>query len=187
MLVMKMVMTTDILMELMNEIKDKLSTIKGVSFVSVDYVNQDGDHELIIFNIGVDYQKAKQKDLEMLYTLDVWSLTAPIPNTLLEDARLSLIDNLEKPNKAIQEGLKNAFTSLGNGFKIHNETGELYVYGMLISKYIKSEGAYREDTRKPLTVAKDYLRGMMKHTQYRQFKINNAKSFTVKGNKIIIE
>ena len=46
---------------------DKLKEITGVSFVSVTYVNQQNEKHQTLFNVGVDYERAKQKDIEYLY------------------------------------------------------------------------------------------------------------------------
>jgi hypothetical protein len=68
---------------------------------------------------------------------------------------------------------------------MHRETNEVYVFGMQIKKTVLEEGEYKEDTRKPLTRAKDEIRKQLRSTKYRQFKIDRAEQFKVKGDTIV--
>lgn len=163
----------------------KLNAISGVSFVSVKYTNEHGEVQKTIFNVGVSYAKAKEKDIEYLKNLDVRTLNLDLPIPLLEEARQALLGALISPNKARSEGQTNAYHNLNNGLKIHKETGELYVYGMKVKKTVLEEGEEKADTRKPLTKAKDAIRKNMKSAQYRQYKIGSAENFTLKGDTLV--
>jgi uncharacterized lipoprotein YehR (DUF1307 family) len=81
----------------MNQLVEKLKNIKGVSFVSIIYTNQQNEKQQTIFNVGVDYSKAKQKDLEYLQTLNVEELNSTLPIDILEEAKQSLINDFIKP------------------------------------------------------------------------------------------
>jgi hypothetical protein len=166
----------------MNQLVEKLKNIKGVSFVSIIYTNQQNEKQQTIFNVGVDYSKAKQKDLEYLQTLNVEELNSTLPIDILEEAKQSLINDFTKPYKAEKES---PFISLEKGLKMHRETNEVYVFGMQIKKTVLEEGEYKEDTRKPLTRAKDEIRKQLRSTKYRQFKIDRAEQFKVKGDTIV--
>jgi hypothetical protein len=100
-----------------NELIEKLKSIKGVSFVSVTYTNQQNEQHQTTFNVGVDYQKAKQKDIEFLQQLDVTTIQSSLDNELLEAARVALLDSFIKPSKTRSEGVANAYTHLGSRFK----------------------------------------------------------------------
>lgn len=165
----------------------KLQDINGVSFVSVTYVNQQNEKHQTTFNIGVDYYKAKQKDIEFLEKLDTSAIKCSLPIELLEQAREELILSMKNPSKSRTEGIKNAYTNLGHGLKIHNETQVLYVYGMKVNKTIITNGDYKEDTRKPLTKAKDTLRSLLKSTQYRQYELGRSLQYKLKGDTLIFE
>jgi len=172
----------------MNEqLVNKLKEITGVSFVSVVYINQQNEKHQTLFNVGVDYQKAKQKDIEFLKQLDVTTMSSSLDDELLETARIALLDNFIKPSKTRSEGISNAYTHLGHGLKIHNETQTVYVYGMKVSKRVIEEGDVQEDTRSELTKAKDAIRSLLKSTQYRQFKIENSLQYKISGDTIIFE
>jgi hypothetical protein len=169
------------------ELINHLKSITGVSFVSVTYVNQQNEKHQTVFNVGVDYQNAKEKDIEYLSNLDVTTLSSDLDIELLEIARVELLNSFINPSKTRSEGINSAYTHIGKGLKIHNESGTLFVYGMKISKRVIQEGDKKEDTRRPLTVAKDEIRRLLKSTQYRQFEIGRAFQFKIKGDTIIFE
>lgn len=166
----------------MNILVEKLKDIKGVSFVSIIYTNQHNEKQQTVFNVGVDYSSAKQKDLEYLQTLNVSELNSTLPIDVLEEAKQSLISDFTKPPKQDKES---TYISLEKGLKMHKETNEVYVFGMQIKKTVLEEGEYKEDTRKPLTRAKDEIRKQLRTTKYRQFKIDRAEQFKVKGDTIV--
>lgn len=58
------------------------------------------------------------------------------------------------------------------GIKIHKETGELYLYGLQVSKNVLKPGTYKEVKSKPLTIAKNKLTGLTQLSKFRMFKLN---------------
>jgi hypothetical protein len=165
----------------MNKLVEKLKDIKRVSFVSVVYTNQHNEKQQTVFNVGVDYSTAKQKDLEYLQNLDVNDLHSNIDIQILEEAKRSLIISFTKPST----DKESPFIHLEKGLKMHKETNELYVFGMQVQKTVIEEGEYKEDTRKPLTRAKDEIRKQLRTSKYRQFKIDRAEQFKIKGDVIV--
>jgi len=163
------------------------SKSNGCTFVRIkDYTNAQGEVQDVTINIGVSYENAKAKDIETLKTLDVSTLSHNydnVDNTLLEEARKELLAAAIKPNKAMSNGQKDAYTHIVKGIKVHNETKELYVYGRKVNgtKVIKTEGEYKADTRRPLTIAKDIIRKELRAPKYRQYKVSEVKSVAAKG------
>lgn len=171
-------------------IKKALSnTPTGVSFCSIkNYTNQEGEVSDYVFNIGVSYEKAKEKDIQFLNDLDVTTMEWQSAMVDIIKAKQDLISSLEAPSKARSEGQKDAYTHINSGLKVHNDTGELYVFGMKVSKKVKEAVDYGADTRKPLTKAKDEIRKMMKSTKYRQFIFTlNGMSIKASGEELIFE
>ena len=163
---------------------ENLQSITGVSFVSITYTNEHNEKQLTTFNVGVDYDKAKQKDLEYLKNIDISTLDSSISSEILTEATQSLISDFEKTIS--KEKVKtNNFIHVANGLKFHTEKNELYVYGMQIQKTVLSKGEYKEDTRKPLTIAKDEIRKYLRTSKYRQFKIEKAEQFKIKGDTLV--
>ena len=165
------------------ELLEKLKIITGVLFVSVIYTNEQNEKQHTTFNVGVSYEKSKQKDLEYLKNLDIIELNSELSVDLLTEATQSLINDFEKTIS--KEKVKtNNFTHITNGLKQHTENNELYVYGMLVHKTILSEGEYKEKNSKPLTIAKNIIRKNLRTSKYRQFKIGKAEQFKIKGDTI---
>lgn len=164
----------------MQELINKFNEIKGVSFVSIVYTNAQNELQHTVFNVGTNYSTAKEKDLETLKQFDISEHNA-YPQELLQEALDSLINDFEKPSKPRMDN----FIHLDNGLKMHQETHEFYVWGMEISKKVLVEGEYKEDTRKPLTKAKDYIRSFLRTSKFRQYKIERAELFTIKGDTLV--
>lgn len=166
------------------ELIEKLKTITGVSFVSVVYTNEQNEKQHTLFNVGVNYEKAKAKDLEYLKNLDITELNSDLSADLLMEATQSLINDFEKTISK-EKVKKDNFIHLTNGLKQHTENNELYVYGMLVHKTVLSEGEYKEVNSKPLTIAKNLIRKNLKTSKYRQYKIGKAEQFKIKGDTIV--
>jgi hypothetical protein len=167
-----------------DELFERLKGINGVSFVSIIYNNEQNEKQHTIFNVGVDYSKAKQKDLEYLKTLDVSTLNSDLSIDILTEATQSLIKDFEKTTSK-EKNVTNNFIHVTTGLKYHTEKHELYVYGMQIKKTVLIEGEYEEDTRKPLTRAKDEIRKHLRTSKYRQYRIERADKFKIKGDTIV--
>lgn len=165
----------------LNEIKN------GVSFVNILYTNQVNELQKTTFNVGVSYNKAKEKDIEFLKTFDVETLKSNMSTELLNEAKDALLKALLKPNKNQSEAQKNAYEHLINGIKQHKETKDVFIFGMKVKKTIVKQGEYKKDTRKPLTKAKDLIRSKMKSTQYRQYKIESTAKVKLRGNELTFE
>jgi len=168
---------------------EKLDEITGVSFVSIkDYTNKKGETSDVIVNVGVSYLKAKEKDYNTLSTINVNDLDSDLPTATLEEAKTALMSSLKKPSETHSNGQKNAYTYIGNGIKVHNEYGTIYVNAMKVNKTIKESGEYKEDTRKPLTKAKDFFRhNIMKSTQYRNYSFDSFKEVSISGSTITFQ
>jgi hypothetical protein len=106
----------------------------------------------------------------------------------LEEARKSLIGSLIAPSKAQSEAQKNAYTIISNGLKVHNESGELYVFGFSVSKKVIVEGTYKKVNSRELTLAKKFIqKECMKSTQYRQYKVTTEHIDTLSGGTETIQ
>jgi len=169
----------------MNEkLIEKLQDIKGVSFVSIVYNNEQNEKQHTVFNVGVDYDKAKQKDLEYLKNIDISTLNTDLPLDILTEATQSLINDFEKSINKEKVKTDN-FIHISNGLKFHTEKQELYVYGMQIKKTVLEEGEYKEVKSKPLTIAKNLIRKHLRTSKYRQYRIERAEQFKIKGDTLV--
>lgn len=156
----------------------------GVSFVHVaNYRNQKGELADHLINIGVNLGKKKEEDIEFLKELDPSDIPEDeikgFSRVDLETARNELLARLVAPSKQSQarsKGQEEAYLNIAPGVRVHKEHGTLQIFGMKIRKNVKEAGDYGEDTRKPLTKAKDAIRKRMKSTQFRPFNVGQIES-----------
>jgi len=165
----------------------KFKAITGISFVNIrNYTNKEGEVADILININVSYNNSKAKDIEILKNLNLNDYVNETINlTLLEQAKIELINSLTAPSETRSEGQINAYTHLCNNIKVHNETNELYITGMKIRKTIHTEGTYKEVKSKPLTIAKNILRKELTTSKIRQYIVKKVAAVTL--NKEVLQ
>jgi len=181
--------------ELSNEAKRVIEILtnklpKVVGFVSVrNYENKAGEIANHKFNVGAKLSNAKAKDIKTLNDLDVTTLNSivTVDSITLEKARLELIKALITPNKTRSDAQINAYTIISNGVKVHNTTGDVYVFGKKVAKDVLKKGEYKVVKSRPLTIAKNELRKDMESAKYRQFIIKADKIKETDGNVIEFE
>ena len=157
----------------------------GVSFVSIKgYTNQQGEVADHVFNIGADYGKAKEADIKFLNDLDLTEGKWSSDMVTMIKAKAELIKNLISPNEARSQALANAYTHICKGVKVHNQSGMLYVYGNRVNKVIHNQGEYKSVNSRPLTIAKDELRKLLKTGKFRQFIVAECDSFRANGETL---
>jgi len=164
-------------------------SLTNVTFCSVKgYVNDEGEKADYLINIGVNYQTAKQKDIKFLTELDITTREWNCPKIDILKAQTELLNSLINPSQARSQAQKDAYIHINEALKLHADTLELYVFGSKVKKTIVEAVEYGEDTRKPLTKAKDELRMLMKSTKYRQFKFKlNGMSMRTNGEELQFE
>lgn len=157
----------------------------GVSFVSIKgYTNKEGEVADHVFNIGADYGKAKEADIKFLQTLDLTTGTWKSDMVTMALAKADLIKDLTSPDKVRSQAQADAYTHICKGVKVHNDTGVLYVYGNRVNKVVHKEGNYPTKNSRPLTIAKDELRKLLKTGKFRQFIMAEATSFKANGETL---
>ena len=157
-------------------------SITGVSFVSIrNYTNSHGEVSNNLVNVGASYTNAKAKDIEFLENLDFSKHNFKSPNTLIEEARKELIASFIAPDKNRSNGQIEAYTTIFSGVKVHNETGVLYVYGYRENKTVLIEGVYPHVNSKPLTIAKNELRKLLRTGKFTQFALEIGNEVRTNG------
>lgn len=160
-------------------------SITNVSFVSIrNYENKFGEIANNLINVGISYENSKEKDIQFLKELNVNSFDSKLDKTLLEQARLELISSFEKPEINRSEAQKNAYTHIIKGVKVHNETGEVYIFGYRESKTILQQGNYPIVKSKPLTMAKNELRKLLRTGKYTQYVLSSIGEVRTNGQTL---
>jgi hypothetical protein len=160
-------------------------SVTGVSFVSIrNYTNKQGEVSNNLINVGASYERAKQKDIEFLENINFSDYDFKSPASLLEEARQALIAAFIKPDANRSEGQINAYTPIFAGVKVHNETGVLYVYGYREKKEVIQKGEYKTVNSKPLTIAKDELRKLLKTGKFTQYALEIGNEIRANGQTL---
>ena len=157
----------------------------GVSFVSIKgYENSHGEISNNLINVGMDYGKAKKSDIETLENLDLTTVKTVTDLVTLEKARTELINSFLSPDENRSNGQQDAYTTLTTGVKCHNETGKLYIYGYRENKEVLKEGVYPVVKSRPLTIAKNELKKLLKTGKFVMFTVENISSMKLNGNTL---
>lgn len=172
-----------------NVIKNLKETVRktptGVSFVSIKgYENSFGEISNNLINIGVNYEKAKKDDVKTLENIDLTTVQTKTDLITLEKVRTELINELIKPNENRSYGQIDAYTNICTGLKVHNESGEIYIWGFRVKKTVVKEGVYPTVNSKPITIAKNELRKYLKTSKFTQYKVSNIEKMTLNGDTL---
>ncbi len=160
-------------------------SITGVSFVSIrNYTNTSGETSNNLINVGMSYANAKKKDIETLENLNVKEHSFKSTPENIEVARLELIAAFIAPDKARSEGQINAFTVITNGVKVHNETGQIYVYGYREKKEVLQAGEYKVVKSSDLTIAKNELRKLLRTGKFTSFALEMGNTIRANGDTL---
>lgn len=185
--IMNTISTSVIALQVINNLTNALAkSPTGVSFVSIKgYTNSYGEVSNNVVNVGASLTNSKAKDIETLQSLDVTTLGGD--SILLEKARVELINSFIKPNENRSQGQIDAYTIVAKGIKVHNETGEIYIFGLRKSKSVVTEGVYPIVNSKPLTLAKNSLKKNLKSSKFTQFKLSATSVIRANGEELIFE
>ena len=171
---------------------DSLSKITGVSFVSFVYTTKGtGEKARYVLNVGANKENLYRKDVavltELLPTLDAGSPEFLAATELLISRNTSLevgIGNNPRYTNA------DTYTAIRNtpGVKIHNETGELYVTGLLNRKDTITEGAPRKKVNSSAkTIAKRKIEKTLPSGGFRQFSLDQVSVARMNGDTLVFE
>ena len=158
----------------------------GVSFVSIrNYTNSNGEVANHLINVGASYANAKKADIEFLESINLSAYDFKSDKSLLEQARLELIAAFHNPSETRSNGQKDAYTGILDGLKVHNESGKVYIYGYRERKTVQIEGTYPSVNSKPLTIAKNELRKLLKTGKFTQYALEVGNE--IRANKETLE
>ena len=175
----------------MQELANKIATLKGTQFASFEYVNKQGQVSTYNVLMGAVYGNAVQ------YNIDALS-NAHFSDELKEKARIKLLDALvNNQNKKTQsnqsKAQQNAYVTLGKGFRVHKEKKTLsllaYVMGKTQTEEQKRQTrlnkesglfeAKKSSNPRPLTVAQNEVKKTLK------LKATNMVSFNFERGKLL--
>jgi hypothetical protein len=172
-------------------------TIKGTSFVGVrEYSNAQGEVSNYTINAGISYFNVLTNDYRMLMakSIDVFAvLKKNYPIAVIDKAYSELLTSLEKrlSDEKIKEQLRaegdktiaqsdaqiNAYINLAKGVKLHKDTMQLHVFGLVVRKTILQATEYKETKSRELTIVKNKIKKLseFKQDKYRTFIFNKGE------------
>jgi hypothetical protein len=158
----------------------------GVSFVSIKgYTNSYGEVSNNVVNVGASLTSAKYSDIETLQSLDITELNGD--SILLEKARVELINSFIAPNENRSNGQIDAYTIICKGIKVHNQSGEIYIFGLRNSKTVIEQGVYPIVNSRALTLAKNQLKKDLKSSKFTQYKLSSTSVIKLNGEELSFE
>ncbi len=176
----------------------QVRSLKGAKFVSLKgYTNKQSEvsNQTIVTNIN--YENLLKRDARKLKDFNPNSMVK-FDTNLVYDVYLEMAQNLkmlmdkELKKKALAEGNStairskaqtDAYTSLGNGLRVHNKNKQLYLYGLVISKHTIKEGIYNEVEHDEKTLIRKAITKSCKlrSEKFRNFIIGNINEITISG------
>jgi hypothetical protein len=171
-------------------------TIKGTSFVGVrDYSNTQGEVSNYTINAGFSYVNVLTNDYQNLIEKqnDIFAvLKKSYPIAVVKKAYSELLTSLEKrlSDEKTKEQLRaegdktiaqsdaqiNAYINLAKGVKLHKDTMQLHVFGLVVRKTILQPTEYKETKSRELTIVKNKIKKLceFKQDKYRTFIFNKG-------------
>ncbi len=180
-------------------------TIKGTSFVGIrDYVNKQGELSNYTLNVGINYENVLKNDFNTLKNNQVEiveTLKKSYPIAIIEQAYNELLTSLEKrlSDEITKANLRaendktilasdaqiDAYINLTKGIKLHKDTMQLHVFGLVVKKTVLKAIAYKQTKSRELTIVKNKIEKFcdFKQSKYRTFIFNKA-DVKIKGIQI---
>ena len=187
-----------------------LAKIQGVSFASFVYkAKGSGQTHKYLLILGASTKNLYDKDIDILEDMlrDLAGATDSIEYTAADSILASRRQSLAKGignNDAYAH--KDTYTHMNNmpGVKIHNETGELYISGLVENvsevrdlvltakekdfiEKAKVEKARKKAARRPLTIAKDDIRKVLPSDRFADFKLSEVSVAKASGDTLILK
>ena len=131
-----------------------------------------GDYS-IVFHMS--YKNALERFLAVLSAVvPEDTLQAKALQELKDGYQTSLAKMAVTPVEEIDDAYTRFFDTDGSyikGVKMHTESCELHLYGLVVHKRILVPGQYPKSNKRELTIAKDKLRKLCPVNKFRQFKV----------------
>jgi hypothetical protein len=183
------------------KIVEKFSMLKGTRYVGIrGYVNSHEEISNVVVNADFSYGNAVAKDLNTLKSgtmQDVENIAfgSNFSKDLISQAINKMIESFEKnqnpeTQSAQSKAQQDTYTKVTNSIKMHNETGQLYIYALQEKKYIVKKGEYKEKNSKDLTLAQNAVKKYfdLSTAKYRSYVIDENKlaSVAITGDTLTV-
>lgn len=180
----------------MADIFDGMAELGKGEFVSIpNYANSKGEVASYIINGNVTYQNIKENDLKKLQACTEATLQEianekhidlPIVRTALAEMIESATKNLNAESEertAQSKAQADAYINFGKGLKMHKETEQFHIDGLIVKKTVIVEGVYPVVNSRPKTLAKKAIEKKLElqKAKYRSFIVDKAEYINMSG------
>jgi len=185
-----------------NKVIVNCKTIKGSAFVGIKgYENSKGEVSNQTILVGYDYLKMLKNDLLKLKTLNIDSIIEKYGEKIATIAYSELLNSLTKLTATEEEkeylkrvkdetitrsnAQKDAYTTLANGLKLHND-GRLFLTGLCLRKKVLVKGTYKTVVSSDKTLAKNDIKKLanLSNDKIRTFIFGSINEVNLQGVSI---
>lgn len=179
---------------------DKFGNLKGAKFLGIKgYENKNGEVANLTILVNFSVEKAKANDLEKLKALTVVELSKLAEdNNLNKDVMLKAHEELiASGEKNLSEDVKDrnvnsqaqtdAYLHLTKGLKMHKETMDVFIYGLVNTKTILVHGEYPARNKREKTVCREVITKhcKLRMNKYRQYNVGNLEQLKIDGTTFV--
>lgn len=171
-------------------------TVKGTSFVGIrNYENKQGEVSNQTLLVGINFENVLKHDFKVLKDKqnDLFlELEKNHSKELITEAYKKVYDSLEKrlSDETIKEELRlkgdstilasdaqiDAFTHIAKGVKIHKDTNQIHIFGLVVKKTILKPIEYKTVNSRELTIVQNKIKKFceFKQDKYRTLIFDKA-------------
>lgn len=183
----------------MKKFFDKFNSLKGASFIGIKgYENKYGEVSNLSVVANFDVRKAKERDLATLKALNNGDLQdiADANDLPMETLKVALSELIASGEKNLSENMDErtnqskaqaeAYIRLSPSVKLHKETLNVFVEGMINSKTVLVEGEYPVRNKRVKTLCKEAIGKHcdLRMLKYRIYNVGSMDDLNITGSTL---
>lgn len=170
-------------------VKDMLKGVKGCQFGSFTYTaKESGEKSKITVILGASTENLYRKDVEQLEAIlpSLEGVRKEVAEEILASRKQSLTVGIGQNDAYTCKDVYEALDGLP-GVKVHKETGDLHVVGLIHHKTVLQEGVHKVVNSKPRTLVKQEISKTLPSARFRQYRLGNVTRVAVDGMTLVVE
>ena len=171
---------------MVTEMLGLVASSNGAKFANLTYRSKGtGEYAKYQLILGASTENLYKKDIVML---ECWQSATPIEARAVATLLASRLESLRVGignNSAYVH--QDTYITLFPGVKVHKESGELHVMGLLHSKEVITPGTYKKVNSAPLTLAKKAVSKTLPSARIREFIFNRVDRIAMNGEVLEID
>lgn len=182
---------------------DKFKNLNGAKFIALNNYESKKTKEIAVHTIltNISVMTAKETDFQTLKNADIQAIAADLlsKNIPIEITKQAYVEMLASAEKNLSENIEDrtaqsqaqtdAYISLGNGIRLHKDSGALHIFGMAIQKKVLVAGEPQKPVNStPKTIAKKLITKSLnlRADKFRTFIVENVNAVNMSGDTIQI-